>query len=459
MFITSIFCFITLFIIYHSSFFEINGISKRFILFTYLTKLLFAVLLYYVYTNYYTDLSKNDIYKYYNDSKVLVDLFYHSSKEFCSFFVGKHSEVIEAKLVYWKKTNSYGFFNDNRTLILIQTLIGILSNKSLGVSFILFTFISFTSIIALIKCFDTLKMTISFFSFSLFFFVPSVLFWSSGPTKETLILSSINGVIFQFISFFSSKKTIHLALGSFFLICLLISKNIIFILLGITGGVIFLWILFPKINQYLGSLFYITFLFFLIFIIDLSRPALKGIDFEKTTNDQTGSIEQKKLSKAYQLQVTGQQINILNTLSFKQRDYLLESKVEKANSTIAIKKINGSFLNFLNAIPISIWNVLFFPNCPSLLLGFKAIYYFENCLLITILSISIYGYNSTNTNLNKKTALFLLLFTFLVFVFQGMVTPVLGNLFRYKSVVMPVFFFAIILSSNAKLFYVNSNKS
>lgn len=459
MFITSTICFITLFIIYHSSFFEINGISKRLILISYLVKLLFAILLYQVYTNYYTDLTKNDIYKYYTDSKILVDLFYHSPNDFFSFFAGKQSEIIESKLIYWEKTNSYGFFNDNRTLIMIQTIIGILTNKSLVTSFILFTFISFTSIIALIKCFDILKMKISRLSFYLFFFFPSVLFWSSGPTKETLILSSINGIVFQFISFFSSKKKIHLALGLIFLICLLISKNIIFLLFGVSGGVLLFWILFPKINQYLSSLIYISFLIFLIFISDISRPSLKGIDFEKTKNDQTNSIEQKKLSKAYQLQVTGQQINLLNTLSFKQRDYLLESKVEKANSTIAIKKINGSFLNFVIAIPISIWNVLFFPNCPSLLLGFKAIYYFENSLLITIVLISIYKYNRFNTSQIKKTALFLLLFTFLVFVFQGMVTPVLGNLFRYKSVVIPVFFFAIILSSNAKLFYLNSNKS
>ena len=105
---TFIFFLFTLFFIYKSKFFEVSPISKQLIVVAYLIKLVFAALLYSLYTFYYTDLTKNDIYKYYTDSKVLVDLFYHSPKDFFSFLKG--NGLRELKLIYWEKTNSYGFF-------------------------------------------------------------------------------------------------------------------------------------------------------------------------------------------------------------------------------------------------------------------------------------------------------------------------------------------------------------
>lgn len=448
---TFIFFLFTLFFIYKSKFFEVSPISKQLIVVAYLIKLVFAALLYSLYTFYYTDLSKNDIYKYYTDSKVLVDLFYHSPKDFFSFLNG--NELRELKLIYWEKTNSYGFFNDNKTLILFQTFLGIVTFKSIGVNFVVFTFISFSSIFALIKCFEHFQLKLSKLTFFLFFFFPSVLLWSSGPTKESLILSSINIIVYQLVKYNSSKKIVNLFLGIFFLFCLLISKNYMFGLFVIAAGVYILWILLPKIPLSLTGFLYTILLLFSIFIIDLVHPALKGIDFEKKKNEQRSVSEQKKLSGAYQLQVSGKTYNLLNTLSFKQRDNLIESHEENANSIIAINKINGSFLNFLIAFPIAIWNVLFFPSCPSVFIGFKAIYYLENTFLLMLLFYSVYNYNRSNHPNLKKMTTFLFLFSFLVFAFQGMITPVLGNLYRYKSVVIPVLCFALILSSNAKLFF------
>ena len=189
------------------------------------------------------------------------------------------------------------------------------------------------------------------------------------------------------------------------------------------------------------------------------HPALKGIDFEKKMVEHRSISEQKKLSKAYQLQVSGKSYNLLNTLSFKQRDNLLESKVENANSTIRIKKINGSFIYFLAAFPLAIWNTLFFPSCPAVFIGFKAIYYFENLFLLSLLFYSVYHFNRSSPTRQKKMAIILFLFSFLVLAFQGMITPVLGNLFRYKSVVIPILCFALILSSNSKLFFDKSKVS
>jgi len=453
-----VFLFIVYFI-YTSKFFESSSFSKQLIIVVYLIKLLFAAVLFYMYTYYYSDLSKNDIYKYYTDSKVLVELFYNSPKAFVNFISGNNVATIDSKLIYWQKTNGYGFYNDNKTLILIQAFLGILTFKSIGVNFVVFTFISFTSIFGLIKCFENFQLIPSKFTFFILFFFPSVLLWSSGPTKESLILSSINAIIYQLVRYNSSKKTVNLFFMFFFLISLFISKNYMFGLLGVAASIFILWKLFPKIPICLTGFLHLVFLICSIFIIDLMYPALKGIDFEKKTVEQRSFSEQKKLSKAYQLQVSGKTYNILNTLSFKQRDNLLESKVENANSNIRIKKINGSFKHFLAAFPLAIWNTLFFPSCPNIFLGFKAIYYLENLFLLILLFYSVYHFNRCKSTNLTKMASFLILFSFLVFVFQGMITPVLGNLYRYKSVVIPILCFALILSSNSKLFFDKSKVS
>jgi len=456
---TFIFFLLTVYFIYTSKFFETSSISRQLIIVVYLIKLLFAALLFYMYTYYYTDLSKNDIYKYYKDSKVLIDLFYHSPKTFLNFISGNQVNSTASKLIYWQKTNGYGFYNDNKTLILIQTFLGILTFKSIGVNFVVFTFISFTSIFGLIKCFEHFQLIASKLTFFTLFFFPSVLLWSSGPTKESLILSCINAIIYQLVRYNSSKKTINLFFIFFFLISLFISKNYMFGLLVVAASIVLLWKLFPKIPISLTGLLHPVILIFSIFIIDFMHPALKGIDFEKKMVEHRSISEQKKLSKAYQLQVSGKSYNLLNTLSFKQRDNLLESKVENANSTIRIKKINGSFIYFLAAFPLAIWNTLFFPSCPAVFIGFKAIYYFENLFLLSLLFYSVYHFNRSSPTRLKKMAIILFLFSFLVLAFQGMITPVLGNLFRYKSVVIPILCFALILSSNSKLFFDKSKVS
>jgi len=54
-------------------FFDVDGITKRTISLLFLLKLVFGFTLWVIYTFYYTDRATADIYKYFDDSKIIYD--------------------------------------------------------------------------------------------------------------------------------------------------------------------------------------------------------------------------------------------------------------------------------------------------------------------------------------------------------------------------------------------------
>ena len=69
-----------------SNFFEFEGIKKTAICKAFLIHLVAGILLYIIYTEYYQERYTSDIFKFYDDSLVLYNLFFENTADFFKIF-------------------------------------------------------------------------------------------------------------------------------------------------------------------------------------------------------------------------------------------------------------------------------------------------------------------------------------------------------------------------------------
>ncbi|MFN5443408.1 MAG: hypothetical protein ACK48V_04190, partial [Crocinitomicaceae bacterium] len=142
-----------------------------------------SISVWYIYTYYFSNTSLNDIYKYFNDGKILNDSFIKNPIETLKFIInGKSDEIriFTSKLQYWTKPNQYGLLNDNQTIILINFLLCFVSNNNLLIQSIIIASVSFYATLVLYRSVKSHFVVPNKILFLFMFFNPSYLIWTSG---------------------------------------------------------------------------------------------------------------------------------------------------------------------------------------------------------------------------------------------------------------------------------------
>ena len=114
-----------------------NSIKRQSLLLAFSVKIVASISVWYIYTYYFSNTSLNDIYKYFNDGKILNDSFIKNPFETIKFIINGNSDEIRiftSKLQYWTKPNQYGLLNDNQTIILINFLLLYVHHKMVDFS-------------------------------------------------------------------------------------------------------------------------------------------------------------------------------------------------------------------------------------------------------------------------------------------------------------------------------------
>lgn len=179
------------YIIIRSPFFKLPGFSSVHTLIVFYLKLGFGVALWYIYTYHYHNRLTSDIFKYYDDSKIIYNAWHHHFGDFVKMMLGSHSPAITA---YYQQMNSWGnsygstLYNNSHFIIRLNALLMFLSDGHYGVHVIIFCFLSLVGLALIYKSFypaltDTPKLL-----FAAVFLFPSVLLWGSGVLKESLVI-------------------------------------------------------------------------------------------------------------------------------------------------------------------------------------------------------------------------------------------------------------------------------
>lgn len=340
---------------------------------------------------------------YLNSGRILVDYSQKNPITYFKLFTNQNRhkagwEETYQQIMYWDPVRGSEIIDDNRTAIRINSLISLLSFRSIGVHIILLIFLSLIGLMAIYKTFR--KWFSNVYPPAIFFAVflsPSIIFWTSGILKEAHTIF-ILGLFLLKLSKFIERKT-YQTLGWTILLGMLLLLARTYLSVALFIPVIFLvFSSFLKTDNLLKSFGLTTLTVAILYVLLLAN----GIDpFE--------------------------------ILSVKQADFNLIGS--NANSFFYITELSQP-LDIIKYLPKALINVYLQPqlfNFNSWLYIFSII---ENIDLITM-TIFAFVYNKSPVKKETKFLTFIILIWVIGGSIIGLTVPVQGAIARYKSVLIP----------------------
>lgn len=401
----------------------------------FLYKLLFTFTLIYIYEHYYTDRNLADIFKYYDDSKILFGILLEDPSSFFKLLLGLSNEdqymstLTETNTWYTIGFGSDHLYNDSRTIIRINAFLLPFSFGNYYIQAFYFSLIGFIGQIILYKNLSKIKGIHNGLLLTGIFLMPSVAIWTSGILKESFLILGIA----LLVRFMVKHQTNERQSKDFLLLLVGISLLLLFkyyVLLCLTPGLlVFLaW----KKNQkkiafkYVG----ITLLFFILAIfIKYIHPSL----------------------------------NIMQMLVKKHDDFYLLALEMDAKSISYIGKYHPVLNEFIPKIPIAFFNSLLLPFIHQLNLYSPVMIpaIFENSILLFLTVWVVLNRKNSFNSSQLNWIYFSMIFVLLLYTLSGLTTPVLGGLVRYKvpGLIFHIFILSLIVDVNKLPFLSKSSQN
>jgi hypothetical protein len=205
-----------------------RGIERRFLLRAFALKA-FATPLYLLYHKYVQ--KTGDIFQYHKDASFLSDIFYVSPLKFFSMIFSEINESSFPEID--SMTHFFLFEKDEAFVTKIGGVIGIFMNGSLlNVSFVF-------SLIALAGCWKIFLVYKRLYPELVkplgwaILFIPSVVFWGTSITKDSICLGGLGFLVYSLFQTFVFRRKIVFNIGIMFL-CFMLFLNVkIYILMAV----------------------------------------------------------------------------------------------------------------------------------------------------------------------------------------------------------------------------------
>lgn len=405
--------FVFVYFIYRFGVFQLHPFAPWVSVVAFLTKVLAGVFVWAIYTFYYTDKQNSDIYKYFSDAQTIHQLVDTKPNAYVDLMVkgSTDDKEVMASLHHWERNFDQAPINENRLIIRLNVLLFWVSGGAYFVHVLMFCFIAYWASICFFNTlFGTVKNGVALLGLCTIFF-PSILLWSSGVLKEPLLLL---GLAFLVRGLLSDGKRIgrlvFMLLGVGFLLC---TKFVVLVAVLPAGCAYWL-------AKRLSTVRSVAFVYSLVYLF--------------------------LLAVAFLLPAISTSYDWPKIVASKQANAIKEATYFKAGSAIALSPIEPSALGVFSAVPQSIFTVLFRPfvwEAKSVLMLVNAI---ENILLLLLLLFCVWRWRKPTVAM-VNVVFFLLVAAVVYFAVVGIVTPVLGNLVRYKTHLLPFVIAAIVLLS------------
>jgi hypothetical protein len=220
-------------IVFLVSFLAIYFLAKRFALdFHFLSiawgiKIFYAIAFTVIFSHYYGsgELS-GDAYRFYKDGQVLYEYGHAEPVKYLKLLVGINPDQADFLSSHLMNTDIWDYgdngdnFNDNRLIIRINSVIHFYSHGNTYIHAISMAFLSFIGLVLLFKAFENQVKNPKLFFWCLVAF-PSLGFWSSGLTKESILIFALGLFFFSFFNLlhrFKWSVLITLLIGAALLI-------------------------------------------------------------------------------------------------------------------------------------------------------------------------------------------------------------------------------------------------
>ncbi len=373
--------------------------SYAFLIVIFLLKFLCGLLVGWIYGSYY---HSGDTFAYLHDVNVLQKLLFEHPIQYLKIISAIDSNdpalhQVYNKLYVWFDGGYNTFYNDNQTLIRINSLFRIFSFGFYEVHVLFMSFISLCGLMMIFRVASFYSQQKRKLIALAIFCVPSVLLWGSGLMKEPLQLFSMGFVLWRFhlLNNKLTTKNIFLFIISFAL--LFFTRN--YILLLFIPGLI-AWCIYPRYKN-----LYCTLLFTVCYCVAITI--------------------------GFQLRKVFPQFDIAQLLYDKQIIYWKNAVYYHANSLINRVPFAPSSVSVIKRSPEAFWLTLSQPylwECKNPLYYFSAL---ENILFIVLFVWMILKLDRITLKYNPVFA-FSLCFCIALFIVIGLTTPVVGSIVRYK---------------------------
>lgn len=472
-------------------FFECEGISLKAIQGVFILKIVFGIALSLIYTFYYTDRSTADIYKYFDDSKVLFDALFTKPLDYFQMLFGigndtPYFDVYYNQMNHWYREYDSNLYNDSHTIIRFNAVVRLFSMGVYNVHTVFMCFLSLLGLTAIYKTFIPVMKEKSILLFGAVFLIPSVLFWGSGVLKEGLLFFGLGFLIYY------SHKVIYeewnlknifwilfsiavLALTKFYvaiavipalaanfwisltlnptpngegnrgvLLKYIVSYTIIFAIgVGFTNS---LDVLVQKQKDFINLANGGTYLQRITAektdTIYIASEMHEQLDINRKTKEVTiiNKIDYCKVWKGGKL---GEETEFVGAKNFKETEYRLLLDYGKTGSTIEIQKLEPTILSFLKATPKALYNTFFRPFIFESFSPFILMAGLENLFIIFLSIVAIFF--SDRKVFREKMFWLCVFFTLVIFALTGLITPVIGAIVRYKIAALPMLFIVLFM--------------
>ena len=407
------YCLVFLYVIRKNIFFRQTPVPVLYLQLFFLLKVVAGIGLGLIYTYYYTDPFTADTFKFFRDSGVLFDSLRNHPADFFRMFTGIGSDSPELRHYYttmdaWLNTDV--LFNDNKTIIRLNTLFRFFSLGNYYVHVVFINFISFIGLYCLYRTFLSYVPGRPLLLFVLTLCVPSIVFWGSGLLKDGFLLFALGMVLYAAKRIFSRQFRL---------------RHILFL----AGG---LWLL-------VLTKFY---------VLLLVLPGLLAWYHSSKRNDRRIFIRFLVYYGIYFLAGFNlyhffPSFSLVDILYWKQQNFYVIAGIQHAKSVISIPPLEPSVWGILKNTPMAFLNTLIRPfltdihGNPFILMAAV-----ENLLILCLLVLAVI-LSFRNRKQADPFIYFSLMFVVLMFMLIGLITPILGAMVRYKVPALPFLFFLI----------------
>jgi len=413
--LTIVYTVLFLFIIWKTPFFQIEGLNKKALPVVFILKIAAGILMFLVYTYYYTDRSTADIFKYFDDSKVMYNALFTHPLDYFQMLFGvdndsPHFDIYYHQMNNWYRLYESNLYNDSHTMIRLNALLRLFSFGYYNVHTVFVCFLSLAGLTGIYKFFMLHLSDKKNILFVAVFMLPSVLFWGSGVLKETLLFFGLGMLLFYSDKIFT--KGFSLLSLFWILIALILLMFLKFYILAtiLPLMITYFWVYKTKMR-------WVAVRYAIVILVCL----IAGLNIHYIFPEH----------------------NLLETLTNKQFDFIRLANATNSGSTIEISTLQPTTWSFIIHSPEALYNTLFRPFVFESRSPFILLAGLENLLIIFMMMICIIFSKFKKENANLFW--FCLLFVLITFVLTGLITPVMGAIVRYKVPALPFLFVMFIV--------------
>jgi hypothetical protein len=469
MLLVSFYIILFIVLIYVLPFFKENTIHRGAVSVVFAIKIAAGFFLTWIYTSYYPERQAADIFKYFDDSKIIYSAVEnHKYLDYFKMLTGIVNDNVYFDETYYNKMNHwyrmYDFnYNDNHTIIRFNAFVMLFSFGNFNVHTVFMCFTALLGLTAMYKAFVGYFKGKENLLFLALFLIPSVVFWGSGVLKEGILLFALGFLFYSFVNVFINRKSIvlNLILLLFSVFLIMINKN--YLLFAVLPALLCFYVAekfnIKRVFVFFSTAYVLGCVAILIFSPDILQTlALKQRDFIAVAKG--GAYMQ---NREHMIRIAPDKKIFLDTLTpktfrIKQGSaylcwkngspsdtiYVTNSKdtatfnllwdLPEAGSTINVAKLEPGFFSLLKTIPSALYNSLCKPGLFSARSILEKMAAAENIFALLFLIACIWF---RKKEFNKNLLALCVFICLAILLLIGYTTPIAGAIMRYKVPVMP----------------------